>query len=286
MTRWNCCPRSMSRTGGGAARPGRGRQERSTAIPWRPRWPGSGPVRVDPPGRPRRRVRPRLQPRTAGRGRRQLDIAVEMSGGIRDDDSLAAALATGCARVNLGTAALENPTGCVGDRPVRRAVAVGLDVRGTTLAARGWTRRAATCRNAGPPGRRRLRPYVVTDVLKDGTLTGPNLDLLREVCARTDRPVVASGGVSASMTCARSPRWSRSASRARSSARPCTRARSPSSRRWPRWRRPDVRVAVRVIPCLDVDAGRVVKGVNFVACAMPATRWSWPRSTTPRAPTS
>ena len=128
----------------------------------------------------------------------RLDVAVEMSGGIRDDDSLRAALATGCARVNVGTAALENPDWCRraiaehGDR-----VAVGLDVRGTTLAARGWTQEGGdlweTLARLDADGCSR---YVVTDVARDGTLTGPNLELLTQVCARTDRPVVASGGVS------------------------------------------------------------------------------------------
>ena len=128
----------------------------------------------------------------------RLDVDVELSGGIRDDESLELALATGCRRVNLGTAALEDPqwtAGAIarhGDR-----IAVGLDVRGTTLAARGWTREGgdlwATLERLDRDGCVR---YVVTDVTKDGTLRGPNLDLLREVCARTDRPVVASGGVS------------------------------------------------------------------------------------------
>lgn len=127
-----------------------------------------------------------------------LDVKVELSGGIRDDDSLRAAMATGCARVNLGTAALEDPQWTrraiaeFGDR-----VAVGLDVRGTTLAARGWTKEGGdlweTLARLDADGCSR---YVVTDVTKDGTLRGPNVDLLREVCARTDRPVVASGGVS------------------------------------------------------------------------------------------
>jgi 1-(5-phosphoribosyl)-5-[(5-phosphoribosylamino)methylideneamino] imidazole-4-carboxamide isomerase/N-(5'phosphoribosyl)anthranilate isomerase len=127
-----------------------------------------------------------------------LDIAVELSGGIRDDISLDAALATGAARVNLGTAALESPNW------VRAAIArhgdkiaVGLDVRGTTLAARGWTSEGGdlweTLARLDADGCAR---YVVTDVHKDGTLTGPNLDLLRDVCARTSAPVVASGGVS------------------------------------------------------------------------------------------
>ncbi|MGH3390259.1 MAG: bifunctional 1-(5-phosphoribosyl)-5-((5-phosphoribosylamino)methylideneamino)imidazole-4-carboxamide isomerase/phosphoribosylanthranilate isomerase PriA [Actinomadura sp.] len=128
----------------------------------------------------------------------RLDVRVELSGGIRDDDSLEAALATGCARVNIGTAALEDPGWCRkiieshGDR-----IAVGLDVRGTTLAARGWTQEGgdlwevlARLEADGCPR------YVVTDVTKDGTLRGPNVELLREVCARTDRPVIASGGVS------------------------------------------------------------------------------------------
>ncbi|GGS53676.1 1-(5-phosphoribosyl)-5-[(5-phosphoribosylamino) methylideneamino] imidazole-4-carboxamide isomerase [Planobispora rosea] len=129
---------------------------------------------------------------------KSLDIKVEMSGGIRDDASLEAALATGCRRVNIGTAALENPAWCskiiseYGDR-----IAIGLDVRGTTLAARGWTQEGGdlweVLERLEADGCPR---YVVTDVTKDGTLRGPNLDLLREVCARTDKPVVASGGVS------------------------------------------------------------------------------------------
>jgi phosphoribosyl isomerase A len=128
----------------------------------------------------------------------RLDINVELSGGIRDDASLAAALATGCTRVNIGTAALENPDW------VRSVIAqngdqsaVGLDVRGTRLAARGWTSEGGdlheTLDRLDADGCAR---YVVTDVTKDGTLRGPNLDLLRDVCARTTRPVVASGGVS------------------------------------------------------------------------------------------
>ena len=127
-----------------------------------------------------------------------LDIAVELSGGIRDDDSLDAALATGAARVNLGTAALEDPDWVrsaiarVGDR-----IAVGLDVRGTTLAARGWTQEGGELFEVLERlDRDGCARYVVTDVRRDGTLTGPNLDLLRQVCAATDRPVVASGGVS------------------------------------------------------------------------------------------
>jgi len=127
-----------------------------------------------------------------------LDIDVELSGGIRDDQSLARALATGCRRVNLGTAALENPdwTSRViaehGDR-----IAVGLDVRGHVLAARGWTQEGGnlfeTLARLESDGCAR---YVVTDVTKDGTLQGPNLELLKEVCAATKKPVVASGGIS------------------------------------------------------------------------------------------
>jgi phosphoribosylanthranilate isomerase len=128
----------------------------------------------------------------------RLDIKVEMSGGIRDADSLEAALATGCRRVNLGTAALEDPEWTAaaiaehGDR-----IAVGLDVRGTTLAARGWTQEGGDLwETLGRLDREGCARYVVTDVNKDGMLAGPNLALLREVCERTDRPVVASGGVS------------------------------------------------------------------------------------------
>ncbi|MGN6608194.1 MAG: bifunctional 1-(5-phosphoribosyl)-5-((5-phosphoribosylamino)methylideneamino)imidazole-4-carboxamide isomerase/phosphoribosylanthranilate isomerase PriA [Jatrophihabitans sp.] len=128
----------------------------------------------------------------------RLDVKVELSGGIRDDASLRAALATGCTRVNLGTAALESPDWVraaiaeYGDR-----IAVGLAVRGTPLAARGWTQEGGdlweTMARLDADGCTR---YVVTDVRRDGTLTGPNLDLLREVCERTSAAVVASGGVS------------------------------------------------------------------------------------------
>ena len=129
---------------------------------------------------------------------RRLDIAVELSGGIRDDGSLAAALATGAARVNLSTAALESPdwVRSVIARYGERIV-VGLDVRGTTLAARGWPQDGGdlweTMARLDADGCAR---YVVTDVNRDGTLTGPNLQLLRQVCARTDAAVVGSGGVS------------------------------------------------------------------------------------------
>ena len=132
----------------------------------------------------------------------ELDVNVELSGGIRDDESLAAALATGARRINLGTAALEDPEwtarviGEHGDR-----VAIGLDVRingdDHRLAARGWTSDGGDLWEAlerlDADGAQR---YVVTDVSKDGTLRGPNLELLRAVCARTDAPVIASGGVS------------------------------------------------------------------------------------------
>ena len=128
----------------------------------------------------------------------RLDVDVELSGGIRDDESLASALSTGCKRVNVGTAALENPAwvrqaiATFGDR-----IAVGLDVRGTTLSARGWTQDGGELYDVlarlDADGCAR---YVVTDVHRDGTLTGPNLQLLRDVCAATNRPVVASGGVS------------------------------------------------------------------------------------------
>ncbi len=131
-----------------------------------------------------------------------LDIPVEMSGGIRDDDSLRAALATGCARVNIGTAALEDPDWCariIGE--YGRQVAIGLDVRTDAsgehrLAARGWTRDGGllweTLARLDSQGCAR---YVVTDISRDGTLTGPNTQLLLDVAARTPAPVVASGGV-------------------------------------------------------------------------------------------
>ncbi len=128
----------------------------------------------------------------------RLDVAVELSGGIRDDETLRRALATGCQRVIIGTAALEQPdwvSQIVAEHGEK--ILVGLDVRGTQLAARGWTKLGgelldvlARLEADGCHG------YVVTDVTKDGMLAGPNLDLLKCVCALTDRPVIASGGVS------------------------------------------------------------------------------------------
>ncbi|MCU1402000.1 MAG: phosphoribosyl isomerase [Microbacteriaceae bacterium] len=125
-------------------------------------------------------------------------VNVELSGGIRDDETLEAALATGAKRINLGTAALENPEWAAHViSQYGEAIAVGLDVRGTTLSARGWTKDGGDLfqvmdrlEDAG------CARYVVTDVAKDGTLQGPNLDLLRSVAERTDKPIIASGGVS------------------------------------------------------------------------------------------
>jgi 1-(5-phosphoribosyl)-5-[(5-phosphoribosylamino)methylideneamino] imidazole-4-carboxamide isomerase/N-(5'phosphoribosyl)anthranilate isomerase len=127
-----------------------------------------------------------------------MNLNVELSGGIRDDASLERALETGCRRVNIGTAALENPEWCVdiissyGDR-----IAIGLDVKGTRLAARGWTREGGdvyeTLAELSDAGCQR---FVVTDVASDGMLTGPNLELLSAICSRTDAKVVASGGIS------------------------------------------------------------------------------------------
>ncbi|MGV9826279.1 bifunctional 1-(5-phosphoribosyl)-5-((5-phosphoribosylamino)methylideneamino)imidazole-4-carboxamide isomerase/phosphoribosylanthranilate isomerase PriA [Gordonia sp. NPDC003429] len=133
----------------------------------------------------------------------ELDVKVELSGGIRDDESLAAALATGCTRVNLGTAALEHPDWCAraiaehGER-----IAVGLDVirdgESYRLRGRGWVTDGGDLWEVlDRLDRDGCARYVVTDVSKDGTLAGPNLELLAEVAKATDAPVVASGGVSA-----------------------------------------------------------------------------------------
>ena len=128
----------------------------------------------------------------------RLDVNVELSGGIRDDESLRAALATGARRINLGTAALEDPEWTAkviaefGDR-----IAVGLDVRGTTLAARGWTKEGGDLwETLDRLERDGCTRYVVTDVTKDGTLLGPNVEILKQMCERTDKPVIASGGIS------------------------------------------------------------------------------------------
>ncbi len=125
-------------------------------------------------------------------------VNIELSGGIRDDASLEAALATGAKRINLGTAALENPEWAAHViAEYGEAIAVGLDVRGTTLAARGWTKEGGDLFTVLERlERANCARYVVTDVTKDGTMRGPNVDLLRAVIEKTRRPVVASGGIS------------------------------------------------------------------------------------------
>ncbi|MFM8965138.1 MAG: bifunctional 1-(5-phosphoribosyl)-5-((5-phosphoribosylamino)methylideneamino)imidazole-4-carboxamide isomerase/phosphoribosylanthranilate isomerase PriA [Actinomycetota bacterium] len=128
----------------------------------------------------------------------KLQLKVELSGGIRDESSLAKALATGCERINLGTAALESPE-CTASVIAKygERIAVGLDVRGRTLAARAWTKEGGdlfeTLARLDSEGCAR---YVVTDVNKDGTLQGPNIELLKSVCEMTNQPVIASGGIS------------------------------------------------------------------------------------------
>ena len=196
----SCCPPSTSPTarpyGSCRARPA---PRRRTASRWPPRSPGSRPA---PSGSTWSTSTPlSAGARTASCSPRSSAGSTSPSrcrGGIRDDASLDAALSTGCARVNIGTAALEDPDWCAsaiarhGER-----VAVGLDVRGTTLAARGWTQEGGELFDVlARLDRDGCARYVVTDVGRDGTMTGPNLDLLRIVCAATDRPVVASGGVS------------------------------------------------------------------------------------------
>ena len=126
------------------------------------------------------------------------EVKIQLSGGIVDQHSLEAALATGATRVNIATPALANidwvkqAISEFGDR-----IAIGLDVRGSTLIGRGSSKEVgelqeilAQLEQAG------CARYIVTDVAKDGMLQGPNLELLGQVLARTNSPVVASGGIS------------------------------------------------------------------------------------------
>ncbi len=145
---------------------------------------------------------------------RQLDVKVELAGGIHDDESLNRALATGCERVILASTALANPTWCGqvieehGDR-----IAVSVDVRTIEQSGISWYRLAP--RGATRDGIDRVRVvegtdlwetirwldlagctrYIVTDVNRDGMLLGPNVDLYRELSQRTSAAVLASGGI-------------------------------------------------------------------------------------------
>lgn len=124
-------------------------------------------------------------------------LKVEVSGGLRSDEAIEAMLQAGAVRVNLGTAAIENPTWCgVAIARFGGAIAVGLDVKNNRVASRGWEKTGpdvfqvlARLEDQG------CARYVVTDVSRDGTLAGPAVELLRDVCAHTSAPVVASGGV-------------------------------------------------------------------------------------------
>jgi 1-(5-phosphoribosyl)-5-[(5-phosphoribosylamino)methylideneamino] imidazole-4-carboxamide isomerase/N-(5'phosphoribosyl)anthranilate isomerase len=125
-------------------------------------------------------------------------VKIQLSGGIVDQQSLDAALATSATRINLATPALADMSWVqkviaeFGDR-----IAVGLDVRGSTLIGRGsskevgeWLEVLEQLEQAG------CARYIVTDVAKDGMLQSPNLELLRQVLEITEKPVVASGGIS------------------------------------------------------------------------------------------
>ncbi|MBD0854199.1 bifunctional 1-(5-phosphoribosyl)-5-((5-phosphoribosylamino)methylideneamino)imidazole-4-carboxamide isomerase/phosphoribosylanthranilate isomerase PriA [Corynebacterium striatum] len=131
-----------------------------------------------------------------------LDIQVELTGGIRDDESLARVLATGARRVNIGTAALENPEWIEkvlaehGDK-IAVDLAVRLEDGEWRTRGNGWVSDGGdlweVLERLSAAGCTR---FVVTDVSKDGTLEGPNVQLLREVAAATDAKVTASGGIS------------------------------------------------------------------------------------------
>ncbi|AKK11417.1 bifunctional 1-(5-phosphoribosyl)-5-((5-phosphoribosylamino)methylideneamino)imidazole-4-carboxamide isomerase/phosphoribosylanthranilate isomerase PriA [Corynebacterium uterequi] len=132
----------------------------------------------------------------------RLDIKVELTGGIRDDESLERALGTGAARVNIGTAALQRPewiAGVLARYPEQVAVDLAVLADGDTLRVKGngWVSDGGdlweVLERLDAAGCQR---FVVTDVSKDGTLAGPNIELLRDVSAATDAAVTASGGIS------------------------------------------------------------------------------------------
>lgn len=132
----------------------------------------------------------------------KLDIKVELTGGIRDDASLARALATGASRVNIGTAALENPE-WIGKVLASHGDQVAVDIAVRNIDGEWRTRGNGWVSDGGDLWEvlERLDSqgctrFVVTDVSKDGTLSGPNVELLREVAAATDAKIVASGGIS------------------------------------------------------------------------------------------
>ncbi|MEY3447989.1 MAG: hypothetical protein RLZZ14_513 [Actinomycetota bacterium] len=128
---------------------------------------------------------------------KQIDIKVEVSGGIRDDRSLDRALSSGSHRVTIGTAAMENPAWIAEKfEDLAEKIIVALDIRDGRVATRGWTEETVPYREAIKrlDGAGCLR-YMVTDISKDGTLTGPNLSLLEDVASNTESFVIASGGV-------------------------------------------------------------------------------------------
>ena len=168
-------------------------------------------------------------------------------------------------------------------------MAVGLDVRGRTLAARGWTRDGGDLYDVlARLDAEGCARYVVTDVNKDGMLQGPNLQLLRDVCAATDRPVVASGGITElddlealmELVAERRRGRDRRHRALRGPVHPRGRARAH-----PPGRRHDASPSASSRASTSTAAGWS-RASTSRTCATPATRSSWPRRTTPRAPTS
>jgi phosphoribosylformimino-5-aminoimidazole carboxamide ribotide isomerase len=125
-----------------------------------------------------------------------VDARIQTGGGIRDEAAASAVFETGVARVVLGTAALEQPP--LVERLAKRfPVAVGLDARGRDLAVRGWEKGSGhdlleLARQFSDVG---VAALVVTEIGRDGMLSGPDLEGLAAVLEVTSVDVIASGGV-------------------------------------------------------------------------------------------
>lgn len=125
-------------------------------------------------------------------------INVQVSGGIRDEQSFSAAIATGASRINLATSALldlDFVEAVISEYKER--VAVALDVKDSRLVARGTQEDVGELLTVlNQLEQLGCERYIVTDITRDGALLGPNYELLRSVMAETEKPVIASGGIS------------------------------------------------------------------------------------------
>jgi len=127
------------------------------------------------------------------------NVPVQLGGGLRTLEAVERALGAGVWRIVIGTKVLDQEFVAQLVKKFGERIVVGLDVRKGILQTHGWQKPVASfhlgrmCQDLEGSG---IRTVIVTDIDRDGTLQGPNLDLIRQVLATSRIEVIASGGVS------------------------------------------------------------------------------------------